>query len=111
VTKVSVVAKKKLCAGPKHFDQLKSESGPNRNSTHLQLCSAVTWWRWPVMRLWRYLWRNYGDVVVWCYRTRKFLVFNHAELLEIECKSPVHSNALGNNIFVRMWIFLSTVLH
>jgi len=61
VTKVSVVAKKKLCAGPKHFDQLKSESDPNRNSTHLQLCSAVTWWRWPVMRLWRL--NTYGAIM------------------------------------------------
>jgi len=33
--------------------------------------------------------RNYSDVVVWCYRTRKFLVFNHAKFPEIEFKSPV----------------------
>jgi len=26
------------------------------------------------------LWRIYSDVVVWCYNTRKFLVFSHAKL-------------------------------
>jgi len=38
----------------------------------------------------------------------KFLVFNHAKLPEIEYISPVYSNALCNNIFVRIWIFPST---
>jgi len=39
---------------------------------------------------------------------RKFLVFKHAKLPEVECKSPVYSNALYNNIFGSIWIFLST---
>jgi len=33
------------------------------------------------------LWHNYGDVVVWCYRTQTFLVFSHAKTSEIEYKS------------------------
>jgi len=42
---------------------------------------------------------------------RKFLVFKvfkHAKLPEVECKSPVYSNALYNNIFGSIRIFLST---
>jgi len=112
VTKVSVVANKILCAGPKHFDQLKSEPGPNRKAQpDLQLCAAVTTLKMAgdAIVTFKCLWRNYGDVV-WCYRTRKFLVFNHAKLPEIEYESPVYSNALCNNIFVRIWIFLSTSL-
>jgi len=30
------------------------------------------------------LWRNYGEIVAWSYKNRKFLVFNHAKLPEIE---------------------------
>jgi len=41
------------------------------------------------------------------YRTRKFLVSNHAKLPEIEYKSLVDSNALCKNIFLRIWIFFS----
>jgi len=38
-----------------------------------------------VSALWHFkgLWRNYGEIVVWCCRTRKFLVFHHAKLREI----------------------------
>jgi len=32
------------------------------------------------------LWRNYVDVVAWYYNIRKFLVFNHAKLPQIEYK-------------------------
>jgi len=35
-------------------------------------------------------------------------MFNHAKLPKIEYKSRVYSSALCNNIFVRIWIFLST---
>jgi len=33
--------------------------------------------------MFKYLCRNYGTIVVWCNRSRKFLVFNHAKLPEI----------------------------
>jgi len=46
--------------------------------------------------------RSLFDVV------RKFLVFNHAKLQENEYKSLVNSSALYNNIFVQIWIFVST---
>ena len=38
------------------------------------------------------LWCNYGHFV-WCYRTWKFLVFNHPNFPEIEYESPVYSNS------------------
>jgi len=99
--------RKILCAGPKHFDQLKS-STPARTEKPdptYNYALRLPRWRWPVMRLWRYV---YGDVVVWCCNTRKFLVFNHAKLPKIEYKSRVISSALCNNRFVRIWIFRST---
>ena len=55
------------------------------------------------------LWRNFGDIVVWCCKTWMFLVFNHAKLPEIEYESPVYSSALCNNIFIRICIFVSTL--
>ena len=33
---------------------------------------------------------------------------NHAKLFEIVYKKPAYSSALSNNIYVRIWIFLST---
>jgi len=33
------------------------------------------------------------------------MVFNYAKLPEIEYKSPAYSNALCDNIFVRIWDF------
>jgi len=49
-----------------------------------------------VSTLWNFkcLWGNYGKIVVWCYRTQTFLVFNHAKLAEIIYKNPVNSNAV-----------------
>ena len=54
------------------------------------------------------LWRNYGELGLRYYRTRSFLVFNHAKVPEIEYKSPVYYNGLCNNTFRRIWILLST---
>jgi len=58
----------------------------------------------------QFLWRICGEIVVWCNRARKFLVFNHAKLPETEYKNTNDSSALCNNIFVQIWIFLSTSL-
>jgi len=90
--------RKLLCAGPKHFDQLKSKPGPTRKARpNLQLCAAVTTLKMvgDAIVTFKCLWCNYGDVVVWWYNTRKFLVFNHAKLPKIECKSPVCSSRAG----------------
>jgi len=48
-----------------------------------------------VSALWRFkcLWGIYGEVFVWWYRTRAFVVFNQAKLPEIVYKSPVDSSA------------------
>jgi len=46
------------------------------------------------------LWRNYGEDVVWCCGIGKFLVFKNAKLPEIEYKSPAYSSDLCNNIIV-----------
>jgi len=43
----------------------------------------------------KFLWRSYGGVVVWCYNTWKFLVFNHAKLSKIEYESPACSSRAG----------------
>ena len=54
------------------------------------------------------IWHKYGEIIVWCNRTRKFLLLNQGKLPEIVHKIPVYSSALRNKIFVRTWIFLST---
>jgi len=54
------------------------------------------------------LWRKYGEIIVFCYTTRTFLVFNQAKLPEIVYKSPAYSCTLSNNMFVQIWISLST---
>jgi len=90
--------RKILCAGPKHFGQLKSKPGPTRKARpNLQLCAAVTTLKMvgDAIVTFKCLWCNYGDVVVWCYNTRKFLVFNCPKLPKIECKSPVCSSRAG----------------
>ena len=40
-------------------------------------------WKRPV----KCLWSNYGKRVVWCYRTRKFMVFNHAKYRKLSTKA------------------------
>jgi len=51
---------------------------------------------------------NYREIVIWCCRTGTFPVLKQAKLQEIVYEDPVYSSALGNNIFLRIWIFLST---
>ena len=40
------------------------------------------------------LWRLniYGEIVVWCYRASKILVFHHANLPQMEYKNPAFCN-------------------
>jgi len=99
--------RKILCVGPKHFDQLKSESGPAYNSA-----LRLPRWRWPVMRLWRL--NVYGAIIAtllfdaterksFCCSTMK----SYKKLSTTVLSIPVD---LCNNIFVQIWIFLSTSL-
>jgi len=41
--------------------------------------------------------------------TKNFQLLKHAKLSEIEYKTPVYSNVLCSNMFVRIWIFLSNL--
>ena len=62
------------------------------------------------MRLWRL--NVYGTITARLLfdaaELETFMVFNYEKLPKIQYKSLVYSGALYNNLFVRIWIFLST---
>jgi len=84
-----------------------SKPGPTRKARpNLQLCAALTTLKiaGDAIVTFKCLWRNNGDVVVWCYNnTQKFLVFNHAKLPKIEYKSPVYSSRAGLKTMQLHW--------